>query len=58
MNNHYIYVSAACTPQKQTQLPAENWVDLITSDTAIAQQRVIIFSWKVTLINTSHNSLL
>jgi len=54
MNNHYMYVSAACTLQKQTQLPAESWVDLITSDTAIAQQRVIIFSWQISLINTSH----
>jgi len=58
MNNHYMYVSAACTLQKQTQLPAESWVDLITSDTAIAQQRVIIFSWQISLINTSHNSSL
>jgi len=54
MNNHFIYVSASCTPQKQTHLPAESWVDVITSDTAIAQQRVIIFSWQVCLINTLH----
>ena len=32
MNDHYIYGSAACALRKQPHLPAESWMDLITSD--------------------------